>query len=162
MFLFYYPVLKNRDRLITATENYSYLSAPLPAILVTSVEEKARSIFFKWTDSKTPTKGAPREYVIRYKQITYMYKFTRGFLMISQVKENIDLTWITLFEVKAPPYFNVSQVNPFFHNTERSPKYTFKFLRCEHCKVFKVCLVIFQLLKESVKKNSNKISSWYH
>lgn len=121
MFLFYYPVVKNRDRLITATENYSYLSVPLPAILVTSVEEKARSIFFKWTDSKTPTKGAPREYVIRYKQITYMYKFTRGFLMISQVKENIDLTWITLFEVKAPPYFNVSQVNPFFQNAERSP-----------------------------------------
>lgn len=87
LFLFYYPVVKNRDRLITATENYSYLSAPLPAILATSVEEKARSIFFKWTDSKTPTKGAPHEYVIRYKQITYMYKFTRGFLMISQFKE---------------------------------------------------------------------------
>ena len=114
LFLFY-PAGNNCAHLILASENNSHLSAPLPAILVTSVEEKARSIFFKWTDSKVPTTGAPHEYVVRYKWITYMYKFTGGFLMISggKEKEHWPDMGYTIWS-QAVFYFNAFQVNHFF------------------------------------------------
>ena len=34
--------------------------------------------------------------------------------------------------------------NSFMHNLEKMAKYTFKILRYEHQKIFKVCFVIFQ------------------
>ena len=117
LFLFY-PAGNNCAHLILATENNSHLSAPVPAILVISVEEKARSIFFKWTDSKVPTTGAPHEYVVRYKWITYMYKFTGGFLMISGGKEKEH--WPDM------GYTIWSQVNHFFHNAEKWPNILLK------------------------------------
>ena len=34
--------------------------------------------------------------------------------------------------------------NPLLHNVEKIAKRTLKILRCEHRKIFKVCLAIFQ------------------
>ena len=46
----------------------------------------------------------------------------------SETKENMGAKW----------------VNNFMHNFDKMVKHTLKILRCEHPKIFKVCLAIFQ------------------
>ena len=41
-------------------------------------------------------------------------------------------------------YVRLLTLNPLLHNVEKMAKHTLKILRCEHRKIFKVCLAIFQ------------------